>query len=173
MCVVFSYLLDKYMRQDCEREAGNEKHSHAEHRVWIFDGHTCSIGRFVRRCGTKRFLTVQLLDFRSSLARIVHLPVPSENVSRRGKKVGESSARQLGGCDRADGTQTRKALARNQRKGIRPKNWLRPDRRVKELWDATSPRCCALLTLIGVDHPPCCPGICGWSSLDGSLFVRR
>ena len=80
-------LLDKYVRQDREREAGNEKHSHAEHRVWIFDRDTCSIGCFVLRCETKRFLTLQLLDFRSSLARIVHLPVPSESFSRRGKKI--------------------------------------------------------------------------------------
>ena len=34
----------------------------------------------------KRFLTPRLLDFRSSLDRIVHLPVPSENVSRRSKR---------------------------------------------------------------------------------------
>jgi hypothetical protein len=85
-------LLDKYVRQNREREAGNEKHSYAEHRVWIFDRDTCSIGCFVLRCGTKRFLTLQLLDFRSSLDRIVHLPVPSENVSRRGKKISESLA---------------------------------------------------------------------------------
>ena len=78
------------MRQERKPEAGNEKHSHAEHRVWIFDRDTCSIGCFVLRCGTKRFLTLQLLDFRSSLARIVHLPVPSENVSRHGKEISKS-----------------------------------------------------------------------------------
>src|SRR5712691_3576330 len=79
-------LLDKYVRQSCEREAGNEKHSHAEHRVWIFDRHTCSIGCFVLRYGPKRYLTFQLLHFRSFLDRIVHLPVSSENLSWRGKK---------------------------------------------------------------------------------------
>ena len=79
-------LLNNYVRQDRKPEAGNEKHSHAEYRVWIFDRHTCSIGCFVLRCGTKRFLTLQPLHFRCSLDRIVHLPVPSEGFPRRGKK---------------------------------------------------------------------------------------
>jgi hypothetical protein len=78
------------MRQDRKPEAGNQKHKHGEHRVWIFDRHTCSIDCFVLRCGTKRVLTLQLLDFRSSLACIVHLPVPSENVIRRGNKISKS-----------------------------------------------------------------------------------
>src|SRR5512132_1390926 len=82
-------LLDNYMRQDREREAGNEKHSHAEHRVWIFDRHSCSLVCFVLRCRQKRYLTLQLLHFRCSLDRIVHLPVPSESFSRRGKKISE------------------------------------------------------------------------------------
>jgi hypothetical protein len=75
------------MRQDREREAGNEKHSHAEHRVWIFDRHTCSLVCFVIRCGPKMYLTPHLLRFSFVLDRIVHLPVPSENLSRRGKRL--------------------------------------------------------------------------------------
>jgi len=30
------------MRQDREPEARKQKHNHGEHRVWIFDRHTCS-----------------------------------------------------------------------------------------------------------------------------------
>ena len=78
------------MRQNREREAGNEKHSHAEHPVWIFDRDTCSLVCFVLQCGPKRYLTPQFLRFSFVLDRIVHLPVPSEKVSRRGKKISES-----------------------------------------------------------------------------------
>ena len=73
------------MRQDRKPEAGKQKHNHGERRVWIFDRDTCLLVCFVPRCGPKRYLTFQLLHFSSSLGRIVHLPVPSGNVSRRGK----------------------------------------------------------------------------------------
>jgi len=83
-CVV--QLLDNYMRQCCKREAGKQKHNHAERCIWIFDRHTCFIGCFVLRCGPKRYLTPQLLHFSFVLDGIVHLPVPSESLTRRGKK---------------------------------------------------------------------------------------
>src|SRR4030095_3592598 len=39
---------------------------------------------------TEEFLIVQLFHFSSALKRIVHLAVPSENVSRRGKRIWKS-----------------------------------------------------------------------------------
>jgi len=77
------------VRQDRKPEAGKQKHNHGEHRVWIFDRDTCSLVCFVFRCGPKRYLTPQLLHFRSFLDRILHLPVPSEDLSRRGKRFSE------------------------------------------------------------------------------------
>src|SRR5438067_11846548 len=97
------------MRQERKPEAGKYKHNNAEHRVRIFDRDTCSLVCFVLRCGPKRYLTLQLLHFRSSLDRIVHLRVPSENVSRRGKKISESLPPTTG-HDR----QARSASAKNQ-----------------------------------------------------------
>src|SRR5882672_2028729 len=123
-------LLDKYVRQDREPEASNEKHSHAEHRVRIFDRDTCSIGCFVLRCGTKRFLTLQLLDFRSSLARIVHLPIPSEDVSRHGKKISEIFSADHGGTIAQMGA-GRERFSEKSRRSIRPKSRVKPERRVK------------------------------------------
>jgi hypothetical protein len=90
-----SALLDKYVRQDREREAGNQKHSHAEHCVWIFDRRTCCLVCFVFQRGPKRYLTPQLVRFSFVLDRIVHLPVPSEIVSRRGKKFSKSVNRKV------------------------------------------------------------------------------
>jgi hypothetical protein len=74
------------VRQDREREAGNEKHSHAEHRVWIFDRDNCLRVCFVLRCGPKKYFTPRLLAFSFIFDGIVHLPVPSEKVSRRGRE---------------------------------------------------------------------------------------
>jgi hypothetical protein len=91
------------MGQERKPEAGEYKHNDAEHRVWIFDRDTCSLVCFVLRCGPKRYLTPQLLGFSLVLDRIVHLPVPSENVSWRGKKISESLAPTTED-DRADGT---------------------------------------------------------------------
>src|SRR6266850_7853832 len=75
------------MRQERKPEAGKYKHNNAEHPIWIIERRTYSLICFVLRCGPKRYLTPQLLGFSFVLARIVHLPVPSGNVSRRGKKV--------------------------------------------------------------------------------------
>ena len=77
------------MRQERKPEAGKYKHNDAEHPIWIFDRRTCSLVCFVLQCGRKRYLTPQLLRFSFVLDRIVHLPVPSGNVSRRGKKIAE------------------------------------------------------------------------------------
>jgi hypothetical protein len=44
---------------------------------------------------------LQLLDFRFSLIRIVHLPVPSENLRRRGNKIVKSFPRTTDHSDRA------------------------------------------------------------------------
>jgi len=71
-------LLHKYMCQGRERETGKQKHNHAEHRVWIF------LGVFG---GTEGFFLVQVFHFSLLLDQVGHLPVPSENVSRRGKKI--------------------------------------------------------------------------------------
>src|SRR6266481_1677278 len=117
-------LLDKYVRQDREREAGNEKHSHAEHCVRISDRDTCSLVCFVLRCGPKRYLTFQLLHFRCSLDRIVHLPVPSENVSQRGKRFSKSFRPATDDANRKHGQQ-----ARETREGkIEQKNLARRSR---------------------------------------------
>ena len=78
------------MRQERKPEAGKYKHNDAEHPIWIFDRRTCSLVCFVLQCGPKRYLTPQLLGFSFVLDRIVHLPVPSESFSRRGKKISES-----------------------------------------------------------------------------------
>ena len=45
------------MRQDRKPEAGKQKHNHAEHRVWIFDRHTCSVVRFGDFDGTEEVLS--------------------------------------------------------------------------------------------------------------------
>jgi hypothetical protein len=77
------------MRQKRKPEAGKYKHNNAEHPIWIIDRRTYSLICFVLQCGPKRDLTPQLLGFSFVLDRIVHLPVPSGNVSRRGKKNAE------------------------------------------------------------------------------------
>jgi hypothetical protein len=52
--VLFGFhLVNNDMRQGCEREAGKQKHSHAEHRVGIFDRHTCSLLYFSAFRGTE------------------------------------------------------------------------------------------------------------------------
>jgi hypothetical protein len=93
------------MRQDREREAGKEKHSHAEHRVRIFDRHTCSLVRFGLCQSRKAVFLLQLLHFSFVLDRVVHLPVPSENVSRRGKKI-QNVCRADGSCESGEWLQT-------------------------------------------------------------------
>jgi hypothetical protein len=80
------------MGQERKPEAGKQEYKHAKHRVWIFDRDTCLLVCFVLRCGPKRYLTRELLRFSFVLDRIVHLPVPSETVSRRGKKISKSLA---------------------------------------------------------------------------------
>jgi len=77
------------MRQERKPEAGKYKHNNAEHPIWIFDGGTYSLVCFVLQCGRKRYLTPQLVRFSFVLDRIVHLPVPSEGFSRRGKRISE------------------------------------------------------------------------------------
>src|SRR6476660_4856682 len=83
------------MRQDRKPEAGKQKHNHGEHRVRIFDRDTCSLVCFVLRCAPKRYLTPQLLRVSFVLDRIVHLPVPSAVVNRRGKKLSKSVNRKV------------------------------------------------------------------------------
>ena len=77
------------MRQERKPEAGEYKHNDAEHFIWIFERRTRSVICFVFQCGPKSYLTPQLLGFSFVLDRIVHLPVPSGNVSRHGKKIAE------------------------------------------------------------------------------------
>jgi hypothetical protein len=88
------------------------------------------------------------LRFSFVLDRIVHLPVPSEDVSRRGKKISESLAPSTG-HDRADGTR-RGTLQQKVKKLDRPKNCLTKEKS-KETMEA-SPRCYALLPLSTVAY---------------------
>jgi hypothetical protein len=74
------------MGQDRKRGAGKQKHNQSERRVWIFQRQACSFVHFGAFDGTGGFLILQLCDFSVVLNRIVHLPVPSENLSRRGKE---------------------------------------------------------------------------------------
>ena len=82
---VVSYL-NNYMGQERKPDAGKHKHNNAEHPIWIIDRRTCFLICFVLQCGPKRYLTPQLLRVSFVLDRIVHLPVPSEVVNRRGKR---------------------------------------------------------------------------------------
>src|SRR6476661_3009874 len=83
------------MRQERKPEAGKYKHNNAEHPIWIVDRGTCAFVCFVLQCGRKRYLTPQLLRVSFVLDRIVHLPVPSEAVNRRGKKLSKSVNRRV------------------------------------------------------------------------------
>jgi hypothetical protein len=51
--VVSVELLNNYVRQGCEREAGKQKHNRAKHRVWIFDRHADSAIRLSTPGGCK------------------------------------------------------------------------------------------------------------------------
>jgi hypothetical protein len=84
---VLTQVLNKYVRQSCEREAAEQKHNHAKDCVRIFHGDICAVARLGAFGRIEGFFMVQLFDFSFVLARIVHLPVPSENLSRRGKKI--------------------------------------------------------------------------------------
>jgi|SRR6476660_2216940 hypothetical protein len=103
------------MSQERKPEAGKYKHNNAEHPIWIIDRRT-SLICFVLQCGPKRYLTPQLLRVSFVLDRIVHLPVPSGNVSRRGKKIAEIlSAEHRTRSGRRD--QARNAAAKSQEAG--------------------------------------------------------
>src|SRR6478609_4288471 len=83
------------MRQERKPEAGKYKHNNAEHPIWIVDRGTCAFVCFVLRCAPKRYLTPQLLRVSFVLDRIVHLPVPSESMSRHGKRIWKSVNRRV------------------------------------------------------------------------------
>ena len=102
------------MRQDRKPEAGKQKHNHGEHRIRIFDRHACLLVCLVLRCGPRRYLTLQLSHFRSSLDRIVHLPVPSENMTRGGKKISKSFPPTADHAGRTHGTRRRMLERRNK-----------------------------------------------------------
>jgi hypothetical protein len=132
------------MRQEREPEAGKYKHNNAEHSIWIFDRRT------VLRYGWKRYLTPQVLRFSFALDRIVHLPVPSEGFRQRGKRFLKSLApttEARSGYGTGCGMPYRKITKVDSAKES-------ADTREKseETMDASSPRCCALLTLTAVDH---------------------
>jgi hypothetical protein len=78
------------------------------------------------------------------LDRIVHLPVPSESFSRRGKKISESLPPTTG-HDR-EGAPRRGTLQRKIKKTESAKESAEIRDKSEETMDATSPRCCALLT---------------------------
>src|SRR5215813_4846600 len=83
------------MGQDRKRGAGKQKHNHAKYRVLILRRHTRSLPRFGGFGGSERFFILQLFHFSFVLNRIVHLPVPSENLSRRGNEISESTIKYL------------------------------------------------------------------------------
>jgi hypothetical protein len=132
------------MRQERKPDAGKHKHNNAEHPIWIIDRRTCFLVCFVLQCGPKRYLTPQLLRVSFVLDRIVHLPVPSESFSRRGKKISESLPPRTG-HDRADGSR-RGVLQRKIKKTDPAKESGEIRDKSEETMGATSPRCCALLT---------------------------
>jgi hypothetical protein len=138
------------MRQDRKPDAGKHKHNDAEHPIWIIDRRTCFLVCFVLQCGPKRYLTPQLLHFSLVLDRIVHLLVPSEIFSRRGKKIAESlppTTRH----DRAGATR-RGVLQRKTKETDLAKESAEIRNKSEETMGATSPRCCALLRLTAVEH---------------------
>jgi hypothetical protein len=90
------------------------------------------------------------LGFSFVLNRIIHLPVPSENLSRCGKKILESLAPTTG-HDRTDGIR-RGTVQRKIKKMDPAKESAETREKSEETMDATSPRCCALLTLTGVSQ---------------------
>lgn len=53
--VVSIELLNNYVRQGCEREAGKQKHNRAKHRVWIFDRRADSAIRLSALADAKEF----------------------------------------------------------------------------------------------------------------------
>src|SRR6476619_5500025 len=118
------------MSQERKPEAGKYKHNNAEHPIWIVDRRTCSLVCFVLRCVPKRYLTPQLLRFSFVLDRIVHLPVPSDSFSRCGKKISEIFSADDGSMigRMRPGAE---CLTEKSRRWIRPKNRLKPERRVK------------------------------------------
>ncbi len=138
------------MRRERKPEAGKYKHNNAEHPVWIVDRRTCAFVCFVLRCAPKRYLTPQLLRVSFVLDRIVHLPVPSEVVNRRGKKIAES----LPPTTRRDrpGATRRAVLQRKIEKTDPAKESAAVRDKSEETMDATIPRCSALLTLTAVEH---------------------
>src|SRR6476659_5924028 len=138
------------MSQERKPEAGKYKHNNAEHPIWIVDRRTCALVCFVLRCVPKRYLTPQLLRFSFVLDRIVHLPVPSESFSRCGKKISESLPPPTG-HDRAYETGCGMPY-RKITKVDSAKESAETREKSEETMDATSPRCCALLTLTAVDH---------------------
>ena len=91
------------MGQERKPEAGEYKHNDAEHFIWIFDRRTRSVICFGFQCGPKRYLTPQLLCFSFVLDWIVHLPISSETLPLRGKKIWKSLNRNGAGL-RSDST---------------------------------------------------------------------
>ena len=85
LCSSVARLLNKYVRQGGEREAGKQKRNHAEHRVWILDRDSCFLVRVGVLGGPEGFFILQLVEVSLVLNRIVHLPIPSENVCWHGK----------------------------------------------------------------------------------------
>src|SRR4029077_3410772 len=128
------------MRQERKPEAGKYKHNNAEHPIWIIDRRTYSLICFVLQCGPKRYLTPQLLGFSFVLDRIVHLPVPSGNVSRRGKKIAEILSAEY---EHNRAGATRRGVLQRKIKKTEPAKESAETSGIEETVDATSPRCCA------------------------------
>jgi hypothetical protein len=75
-----------YVRQCYKRDADKQKHNDPEHHVPIFHRNVFSLIRFGGSGRTGQYLMLQRFEVSFVLNQIVHLPVPSENVSRRGKE---------------------------------------------------------------------------------------
>ena len=137
------------MRQGCEYQAGYQKHNNAEHPIWIIDRRTYPLICFVLQCGPKRCLTPQLLGFSFVLDRIIHLPVHSENGSRRGKRNLNLCA-DHGDRIMPDGTGA-KRFSRRIKDGSDKKS-AQARETSEETMDATTPRRGTLLPLSAVAY---------------------
>ena len=94
--VVLIRFLNKHVRQGREAEAGKQKHNDAKNRIWISGLHTCFRVRLGFWVSCEGPVTLWLSVFRLVSKGNTHLLVPSENMSRRGKKLLNLSRRLRG-----------------------------------------------------------------------------
>jgi len=101
--IVVPQLRNDYLRQSCERDAGKKKHNHAKHRVRIVHRFACSLVRVGAFSRSQGFFMLQLCHLSVVLVQVLHLSIPSGNLSRHGKNISKSLA-PTRGQNRADGS---------------------------------------------------------------------